>query len=257
MTPLRIAYNDQAKLQALTVSSEASGYPGVNAVHPHLSRVWRSTACAAEWIKFDAGAGLTILFDTACIVGHNLTSAAVVRVQTDDADGWAPPGGVNLSGDPTRSIIFVDLRPSPTARRYARVYIEDAANPDGYVRIGRVFLCTRFEGETIDRGFRDSVEDTTVVSRSLTGQVFADVGVQHRVYAFSLGTMRNSTRLALKAVLAANGTYDPVVVFPGDQEADGAEAIPPLYACLTKLPGFTDAGGWGWTDDTLEFREAK
>jgi hypothetical protein len=164
---------------------------------------------------------------------------------------------VNKSGDPTRALIFVDLAPLPTARRYARVYIEDAANPAGYIQIGRVFLCTRFEGETIDRGFRVSVEDSTAVSRSITGQVFADIGIQQKVYAMSLGTMRNSTRLALVAVLQANGTHDPMIVLPGDQEAGGVEAIPPLYACLTKLPGFTDAGGWGWTDDTLEFREAK
>jgi len=261
VNPLRIAYNDQAKLQAVTASTENAQYPAVNAVHPHLSRAWRSTACAAEWIKFDAGAGLTIPFDTACIVGHNLTSAAVVRVQTDDADGWAPPGGMNLSGDPTRSIIFVDLRPSPTARRYARMYIEDAANPDGYIEIGRVFLCTRFEGETIDRGLKVSIEDSTVVSRSLTGQLFADIGVQQKVYAFSLGTMRNSTRLALAAVLAANGQHDPVIVFPAEEQIEGdvgaTEAVPPLYGCLSKQVGFTDAGGWGWVDDGIEVREAK
>jgi hypothetical protein len=261
MMPLRIAYNDQAKLQTVSASSEVAQYPALNAVHPHLSRVWRTTAVAAQWIKFDAGVGKTIAFDTACIVGHNLTSTAVVRVQTDDADTWAPPGGVDKSGDPTQSIIFVDLAPLPTARRYCRVYVDDPANPAGYIQIGRVFLCVRFEGETIDRGFRFSIEDSTVMSRSLTGQMFADVGVQQKVYSLSLGTMRNATKLALTAVLQANGQYDPVIVFPSEAAIPGltgaTEAILPLYACMSKAVSFTDAGGWGWTDDGVEFREAK
>lgn len=259
MNPLRIAYNDLAKLQTLAVSTEASGYPGTNAVHAHLSRVWRTTDDAAQWIKFDAGVGKTIAFDTACIIGHNLTSAAVVKVQTDDADTWAPPGGMDKNGDPTQSIIFVDLAPSPTARRYARVYIDDAANPAGYIQIGRVFLCMRYEAEeAIDRGFSLTVEDSTLISRSLTGQLFADVGVQQKVYTMSMGTMKNATKLALLAIIQAVGQYDPVVVFPSERNtADGLEGIAPLYATLSKGVKFTDAGGWGWSDDTISLREAK
>jgi hypothetical protein len=34
------------------------------------------------------------------------------------------------------------------------------------------------------------------------------------------------------------------------------EAIMPLYATMTKGIAFTDAGGWGWSDDTLTLREA-
>lgn len=261
MMPLRIAYNDLAKLQILTDSTEVSGYPGTNVVHAHLSRTWRTTSAAAQWIKFDAGVGNTISFDTACIIGHNLTSAAVVKVQTDDADTWTPPGGVDKNGDPTQAIIFTDLAPLPTARRYARIYIDDASNPAGYIEIGRIFLCVRFEGETIDKGFQFTIEDSTVISRSLTGQLFADIGVQQKVYTMSLGTMRNATKLALTTILQVNGQYDPVVVFPCESAIPGVagatEAILPLYATMTKGVKFTEAGGWGWTDSSLEFREAK
>ena len=259
MNPLRIAYNDLAKLQTITDSTEASGYPGTNVVHAHLSRVWRTTSAAAQWIKFDAGAGKTIDFDTACIIGHNLTSAAIVKVQTDDADTWAPPGGMNKNGDPTQSIIFVDLAPLPTARRYARVYIDDAANPAGYISVGRVFLCKRFDAsEPIDSGFSMTVEDSTVVSCSLTGQLFADIGVQQKVYTMSMGTMKNATKIALLAIIQSVGQYDPVVVMPSEPRThDGAEAIAPLYATMSRGVTFTDAGGWGWSDGGFEFREAK
>lgn len=257
MNPLRIAYGDQAKLKTLTDSTEALGYPGTNAVHPHLSRVWRTTAAAAQWIKFDAGVGGVITFDTACIIGHNLTSAAVVSVQTSTADAWAPPDTASRNGDPTQAIITVDLGPSPTAVRYARVYIDDAANPAGYLSIGRVFLCTRWEGDPIDRGFSVAINDTTVITRSLTGQAFADLGVISRIYSLSLGTMQNTTKQSLLTLLQSVGQWDPVVVFPAESTIPGAaEGINPIYATMSKSTKFTDAGGWGWTDDGLSFIEA-
>ena len=250
MTPLRIAYNDLAKLQSVTALTEAVGYPASNAVHPHLSRAWRSTSVATQWVKFDAGVGNTIDFDTAILVGHNLTAAAIVKVQTDDTDSWAPPGGMDKSGDPTQSIIFVSLSPSPTARRYARVYIDDPTNGVGYLSVGRVFLCVRFDAEeAIGPGFQVSTEDSTLVSRSLTGQAFADLGVLSTIYSMSMATMKNATKVALLAICRAVGQYDPVVVFPSD-------GIDPLYATMTKLTKFTEQGGWGWVDDSLIFREA-
>lgn len=257
MNPLRIAYGDQAKLQTVTDSTEAAGYPGTNAVHPHLSRTWRTTSAAAQWIKFDAGVGNTIAFDTACIIGHNFTSAAIVKVQTDDADAWAPPGGMDKNGDPTQAIIFVDLAPSPTARRYARIYIDDASNPAGYLSVGRVFLCTRWEGDPINRGFSVALDDTTVITRSLTGQVFSDLGVISRIYSLSLGTMKNATKQSLLTLIQAVGQWDPVVVFPAESTIpDGVEGINPIYATMSKTTKFTDAGGWGWTDSGIEFIEA-
>jgi hypothetical protein len=258
LNTLRIAYGDIAKSQALTDSTEASGYPGTNAVHPHLSRAWRTTSNAAQWIKFDVGVGKTILFDTVVIVGHNFTAAAVVKVQTDDADTWAPPGGVDKNGDPTQAIIFVDLAPLPAVgKRYARIYVDDPTNPAAYIQLGRVILCNRYEGDTIDRGLKVHVEDSTTITRSLTGQVFADLGVTSRVYDMSLGSMKNTTKIALFALLTAVGQWDPVVVFPAEPSVPGGvEGVAPLYATMAKTTMFTEIGGWGWTDDGMQFVEA-
>lgn len=258
MNPLRICYGDLAKSKTPIVSSEVAGYPGTNALHIHLSRTWRTTGAAAQYIKFDAGVGGTINFDTAIIVGHNFTSAATVSVQSDDADTWAPPGGVSKNGDPTQSIIIIDVGLGQTARRYARFYIDDAANPAGYLSVGRVMLCVRSEYETIDRGFSMTVEDSTVISRSLTGQLFADLGVQQKVYTMSMGAMRDATKRSLLTLVQAVGQYDPVVVVPCEANVPGTNGgIDPLYATMSKGVTFTDAGGWGWQDDTLSFREAK
>lgn len=256
MNPLRIVYGDLAKLQTITTSTADAQYPGTNAVHVHLSRAWRTTSAAAQWIKFDAGAGKTIAFDTAVIVGHNFTSAATVQVAADAADSWAP-AAVEKTGDQTQSIIIVDMG-ATVAYRYARVYIDDAANPAGYLSVGRVMLCLRTELETIDRGFSIGVEDSTVLSESITGQIFADVGVQQKVYMLSMGTMRDATKRALLTLVQTVGQYDPVVVIPSESNLPGGVGgIDPLYATMSKGVRFTDAGGWGWTDDVLQFTEAK
>jgi hypothetical protein len=209
---------------------------------------------------FDAGAGNTISFDTCAIISHNLTTAAVVKVQSDDTPTWAPPGGVDKNADPIQPLMVVDVAPLPTARRYVRVYVDDPTNPAGYLSIGRIMLGIRFEGETIDRGFKISIEDSTVLSSSQSGQIFADLGVQQRVYSFSLGTMKNATKQKLIAIVQSAGQYDPVVVIPSEDSIPGVtgetEAIMPLYATMTKGIAFTDAGGWGWSDDTLTLREA-
>jgi hypothetical protein len=261
VTPLRIAWGDVAKLQTLSDSTEAAGYPGANLQDIRLSRIWRSTSASAQWILFDAGVGKTITFDTCCIMAHNLTAAAVVKVQSDDASSWAPPGGVDRNGDPTQAIITIDVGLAQTPRRYVRVYIDDPTNPAGYVQLGRIMLCVRSEFETIDTGLQVSYEDTSLVDKSVTRQVYADIGIVSRIYTFSMGMMKNTTKQALLAMLVAVGQYDPVVVFPAESTVGATiggsvEGINPIYATVSKVTTFTEAGGWGWSDDSLQFTEA-
>jgi hypothetical protein len=257
VTPLRIAWGDLARLQTLSDSTEAAGYPGANLQDIRLSRIWRSTSPSAQWILFDAGVGKTITFDTCCIMAHNLTAAAVVKVQSDDANSWTPPGGVNRNGDPAQALMTIDVGIAQTPRRYVRVYIDDPTNPAGYIQLGRIMFCVRSEYETIDTGLKVSYEDTSLVDKSVTRQVYADIGIVSAIYTISLGTMKNATKQALLLMLKAVGQYDPVVVFPAEALIAGnVEGINPIYATVSKVTAFTEAGGWGWRDDGISFTEA-
>jgi hypothetical protein len=261
---MRILYNDLWKSGTLTANSEATGYLGVNTQHPHLSKAWNSTGIASEWVKIDAGAaGISI--DSLAIVGHNFTPAAVVSIQGNAADAWGAPT-LNLLGNPADQIILVTF-PLVTFRWW-RVLIADPANTNGYLAIGRVYACARWEAtEAIDNSFKPSVRDTTKITESITGQVFADLGVRRRIYGFSLGTMKDATKQMLESIALSARNYDPVIVDPSDLVssqaynglpgiAGGVVGIPRIYAKMNKQPSFSSVGAWGWTDDGLEFEEA-
>jgi len=250
---MRILYNDLWRGKTLTDSSEATGYAGVNTQHPHLSKAWRSATVSAEWVKIDAGAAITA--DSLAIVGHNLTPAATVKIQANSADTWAPPA-LDLLGNPSDQLI---LSTFPSASyRYWRVYVDDPGNTSGYLTIGRVYLCARWESpEPIDQAFSLDEDDSTLVSSSITGQLFADLGVVQRRYNLTMGTMKDVTKVALNNVALSARFHDPVVVDPDDKiTVNGAPGIARIYATMTKQPTFNAIGAWGWTDGGFEFREA-
>ena len=73
--------------------------------------------------------------------------------------------------------------------------------------------------------------------------------MRRRIYSFSMGTMKDVTKVLLAAIADSAGPSDPVIVEP----AFGIERI---YALMSKQPVFTQAGGWTWKDDGLVFKEA-
>jgi len=240
-----LLYNDLVKSGTLTASSEASGYPASNVQHIHLSRKWRSSTDSAESVVIDMGAAVTV--DAAAIVGHNLTSAAIVRVEANSSDSWTTPP-FSRAFDPTEECMMVTF-PSQSYR-YWRFYFDDGSNPDTYIEAGRLFFCVHWASvDPIDAEFSRSFEDTTRVSESITGQVFADVGVKARAMKLSLGFLSDLDCAALEVIVKASGTHEPIIVKPHD-------AIEVLYARLTKLPNFSQSGALYWRDDTLQFKEA-
>ncbi len=243
----RILYGDLLKDKTVFGNGERTGFPYTNVAHVHLSRTWRSLTASGAYLTFDAGVGATFTADSIAIIAHNLTSAATVKGQMNDTDIWTAPS-LDQSGDPTQDIIFLPF--TSQSRRFARFYFDDAANPDGFIEIGRIMLCTRWDAaEPIGEGLKLPPEDSTRVTRSDSGQKFADLGTRSRVYAFSMGTMTDETRLALEAISELVGTYDPVVAIPNEE-------LDPLYCTMETIPAFTVAGGWAWTDSGLVLKEA-
>jgi hypothetical protein len=232
---MRILYNDLMIDSILVASSERSGFPASNVQHPHLTRVWHSVTPTTQRITINAGAG------------HTITATAAV-IQGNIVDVWAAPP-LDVPFTPTDALALAYF-PS-AAYQYWRFTFDDAANPDGYIEIGRLMLCLHWQSvEETDRGTEDGIEDTTRTSESETGQAFGDIGVQKQTYAMSFGIMQPETRTSLKAIYASVGQHMPIVVVPNENALD---KLPPIYCTMRKTMKFTGAGGWLWKHDGLEF----
>jgi hypothetical protein len=132
MSNVRFLYAFKFDDATITSSSEESSLPDDNVVDDFVAKVWRATGDTSEWIKFDLGSAMKI---TMCaIFGHNLTNAATVKLQGNASDAWgAPIYDTAFTYDELALVLFLDQ-----TLRWWRITVADAANPDGYIELGRV-----------------------------------------------------------------------------------------------------------------------
>lgn len=91
-----------------------------------------------EYITIDFGTATTV---TAVVIhDHNITSGATITLKAHTSDSWGTP-------DKTQAVshnagIIVIYLTGTWSKRYYRLEVTDAANPDGYIEIGELFMCT-------------------------------------------------------------------------------------------------------------------
>ena len=152
ITQIRILYelrSDGATANNYTASSNASVDKNViNLKSDRIEKYWQSTGATSEWVQFDAGVGRVISLDTFALIGHNLTSSAVVRIKGYGASGDSAPGSwaavpvyatVLMPDDPNEdNLIWIAPDQPENSYRHWRVEIMDPTNPDGVLRVGRL-----------------------------------------------------------------------------------------------------------------------
>tara|TARA_Y100000310_G_scaffold14259_1_gene14462 strand:- start:1554 stop:2330 length:777 start_codon:yes stop_codon:yes gene_type:complete len=159
----RILYDtDTWDAAAISSNSETGDLVDDNVIDDDVSKVWRTTGDTSEWIVFDLGAAAAL--DMIGIFGHNLTAAATVTLQGHTADSWGAPDfsqTLEVVTDEDSVVIpkIVEFFTS-TSKRYWRVLIADAANPDTYIQIGRIKAGAYYEpARSINERFSIMVVD--------------------------------------------------------------------------------------------------
>lgn len=251
---MRLMYANLGDTLTCTAIDATSGYPATNVQHQFLSRAWRSSGVSTvEWLMLDAGSGLTCSADTFVIAGHNLTSAATIAVKGNSTNSWAGAPFVATFTFSTEAMLVYTVA---QAYRYFRFEFTDAANPDGFVEIGRIGLYVKYQVESAPNGaFTYGIADSTRTSRSITGQKYGDLGIQARTYDLSMGLVSETVRRGLLGVYAVVGQVTPIfLVIDENQTAK----IPPLYCTMDQTPKWSVAkgGGWYWNDGGMKFTEA-
>ena len=251
---MRLLYDNKADDYTPIVSTEETGYLGTNAQHIHLSKVWRTTADAAQSWKIDAGAGNTITATAAAIIGrgnyrHNLTSAVTAKIQGHPTDAWgAPDVDQTLVYDADIMLKFF----TSAAKRFWRFYLDDAANPDTYLEVPRLFLGTYLQFPiTFEKDFSEKHANTSKMTLSLSGQPYVDVGYVGREYELRFTFLEDSDKRSLATALNAVALQEPVLLV---LDENNLVALPPIYGILTEEPAFDHLVGYIW-QCSLKIRE--
>lgn len=113
-----------------------------------IEQYWQSTGKTAEWVAWDAGSGRSIFMDTFALIGHNLTTSAVVTLKGSDGSGGNPPADWSVvpvfatlampSDSDERNLIWCAAALPKVGYRFWRLDIADTTNADGFIRVGRL-----------------------------------------------------------------------------------------------------------------------
>ena len=178
---IRFCYTNYADSAVVSASSEATALPAANVQSMWRSKPWRSTGCASEWIKFDLGAAKNIL--AVILTGHNLTSAATVHVQANASDVWTSPSVDVVIPWSARDLVY--LWTANQSYQWWRITFADAANPDGFISLGRAYVGLAPAPERQFSSHSRQPVDPTVISPSTDGAETFDDKAPYHVYAFS------------------------------------------------------------------------
>lgn len=133
----------------------------VNIKNDIVEKYWESTSNINEWIQWDSGANKQIYVDTFALLGHNLSSSAILQLK---GYGTGSDSAISdWSGVPVYATITMNTNPNddrviwcsptqPTQKyRHWRLEISDGANSSATLKVGRLIAGTSlcFNGENL------------------------------------------------------------------------------------------------------------
>lgn len=207
---VRLMMDNWADDATLTANSASADFPASNTRHPWCMRHWRSTGCAAEWLKWNLGSAMTV--KAFCLRYHNISdeSGWSVHIQGNNADAWgAPAVDVDLINMGDAMAYFWE---SGETYQWWRLTIADAGNPNGYIIIGRTYLGSYIE---MDWGYRvhtPQMIDPSEISESFGRQVFSTNRERYYVKKYRFDAISKTTGIALANAYADLGMSEPYFI---------------------------------------------
>jgi hypothetical protein len=147
MARILIADGEDIDAATVTAENEVATLPATNLQTMQPSETWRTSDATDTFIVADLGAALAV--DIVALLKTNLTAAATWRVRgaTSEANLTAAPGydstavgfwpESGLAGQAVSGFLYLDPAQS---FRWWRIDLSDAANPDGYLEAGRLYI---------------------------------------------------------------------------------------------------------------------
>lgn len=212
---MRFIYdNEWDKYDIDSYSSQDGNFPASNTQNTHSDVVWRATGDTSENIVIDGGSAGAITANSVAIINHNLSSGATIKFQMHTADAWgAPDVDETLTW---RSGTIVKFFTS-ASKRWMRISIQDAANTDGYIELGRVFCGTYLQIDPSSRA-EFSIENVRndIVLDTDTNNAYGHTGVGYRQFEYNFPPTAYSMISNIRTVWDTVGRYKPFVMMNYD-----------------------------------------
>lgn len=242
MSNLFLGWPNRIDEAALSGGAWLSGLPLANLKERALSKVCRSVNASTGSTVIDLDLGQARSLRALALQNHNLSQAGSWRVKLGSSAGasdiysgsyqsaWSLSfdsgqlewGGNNwwdgmVDDDYIRHpYIAPMLLPTWYSARYVRIEISDAANPDGYIQMGRIFVGSGFVPAIGARyGLSEGWDDVSRLDYTLSGALVADIGRRRRWAKFELGYIRQADEAPIvHEMLRRLGTAGEVLYLP-------------------------------------------
>jgi hypothetical protein len=191
----------------VSATNEDSDYPVSDAfMDTRLSRIFRSTATTTD-ITVDLAAAYQINY--LCLVGHNLTSSAIVTLYGNSENVFTSPAvnfNILYNSQITQAINDSSIIDSDnyyvideddnfivdengnfivgliygSNYRYWQISISDATNPDGYIEVSKVYLGDYLQMPHMSKNQKIPTASTSTKTENSTGQIYGDKGIVYK-----------------------------------------------------------------------------
>jgi hypothetical protein len=228
----------------VSASSAAAAYPASNVQSLPISKPWRATGCAAEYVEIDLGSAKS--FNLVALVNHNLTSAAVITVNLGNVPN---PGTISQQIVWRRYDAFL-LFGSLQTYRYIRITITDSGNPAAIVSVGAVLIGN---APTLTFGFNFGWKRADIDNNLTVQSEFNAVNVKPLNYQIALAHQYDQLTDAMMETLravhrAAQTNVYPLFWIPDADVNDGYMVR--FDAAFTALHGLRSSAQIGFVEDS-------
>jgi len=202
----------------ITASSEEVLFPKENLQDYRHTIFWQSTGASSEWIKWDFGSAKDV--KAFVLKYHNFSAGATVKIQANSSDSWSSP-----PVDETLSIVSGQMQKmwdSAQSYRWWRLTMEDSGNPDGYLRVGRIFSGNWSSPSVNFDWKRPWSVITKAVSRDSTGgqRVARKLADNKKLWRYRFGFFTASDVAIIEDVLEKCGRHKPFFIVEDADDAD-------------------------------------
>jgi len=197
--------------EVLGFSSQRENYPAINAASTSPTQKWRTSGVSAEWISFDLGGPIAV--SALGIFGSNLTAEAQVKLFLSANSDFSEATELTFSG--SQVVEKLCALGAVYQKRYAKVQITDAANSDGFLEIGSIWLAgLDLELQPTEFSEKEIVKDIYNESYDAVGFYFRRPSL--RSWTVSARITSSGDLTALQSIISENTTSTPFYLASDD-----------------------------------------